>query len=349
MKRGEPTIAQQMKKRGKAEQEDKPLYDGNTETMISTGSTLLDLAISGGRIRGGGIPGGIFIEIMGQKKTGKTVLLCEIAGDVQRKNGQVQFGDPEGRLNKQFAQIFGLDPDTINYKRPDTVTEVFQEIRKWEPENPDVINGIFADSLAALSTDLEMDKEDGDKMGMRRAKEFSEELRKTCRLLANNNWLMVGSNQLRQTQNTGYGEKYKSPGGEALGYYASLRLKTSLAEKLKDKKTIRGREYEQIKGIRTEIQVYDSSVWKPYRKTDIYILFDYGIDDIRANLQFLKRGHKTSKYTLDGERLLSTSMEESIKIVEEDKLESALKEATIILWEEIESKFKVERKPKERT
>lgn len=207
MKRGEPTIAQQMKKRGKAEQEDKPLYDGNTETMISTGSTLLDLAISGGRIRGGGIPGGIFIEIMGQKKTGKTVLLCEIAGDVQRKNGQVQFGDPEGRLNKQFAQIFGLDPDTINYKRPDTVTEVFQEIRKWEPENPDVINGIFADSLAALSTDLEMDKEDGDKMGMRRAKEFSEELRKTCRLLANNNWLMVGSNQLRQTQNTGYGEK----------------------------------------------------------------------------------------------------------------------------------------------
>ena len=67
--------------------------------MISTGSTLLDLIISGTRVRGGGLPGGILVEIFGPSGTGKTVLLCEIGGVIQRQNGDVRYGDPEARLN----------------------------------------------------------------------------------------------------------------------------------------------------------------------------------------------------------------------------------------------------------
>ena len=109
-------------------------YDGNTEIMISTGSTLLDLAVSGGRIRGGGIPGGILVEIFGPSSSGKTVLLCEIAGGVQRQGGHVMFCDPEARLNKQFAHIFGLETNKIEYTTPDTVPEVFKPVRKWKPK-----------------------------------------------------------------------------------------------------------------------------------------------------------------------------------------------------------------------
>jgi RecA/RadA recombinase len=152
----------------------KPELDGDITKMISTGSTLLDLAISGGRIRGGGIPAGILVEIFGPSSTGKTVLLTEIAGNIQNQKGEVMFQDPEARLNKQFAKLFNFELDEAEYSRPNLVPEVFQNVRNWEPKDPGVVNGIFADSLAALSTDMEMGSEEGDKMGARRGKEFSQ-------------------------------------------------------------------------------------------------------------------------------------------------------------------------------
>jgi len=117
-------------------------FDGNTEQVISTGSTLLDLAISGGRVRGGGIPGGILVEIFGQSGSGKTVLLCEIAGAIQRQGGDIMFHDPEARLNKQFARMFDLDISTIEYTTPNTIPEVFSGVREWNPVNPKKINGV---------------------------------------------------------------------------------------------------------------------------------------------------------------------------------------------------------------
>lgn len=323
-------------------------YDGNFKTVISTGSTLLDLAISGGQIRGGGMPGGILVEIFGPSGAGKTVMLAEIGGAIQRQSGSIMFFDPEARLNKQFAQIFGLKIKSKDYKQPDTVPEVFQAVRKWEPENPKVINGIFADSLAALSTSMEMDNNDGDKMGMRRAKEFSEELRKTCRILAANNYLMVCSNQVRVNMDAGaYGQKYTTPGGVSIGFYSSLRLRCSNPEKIKQKVKVAGKEVTQVIGVTTELEVSKSSIWKPYHKCKVHILFDYGIDDIRANLQYIKDFTKNTTYTCCGESL-GISMEEAIQKVESQGLISDLKNEVIDLWEKIERKFEIERKPKER-
>ena len=77
--------------------------EGDTRIMTSTGSTLLDLCIAGGRVHGGGLPGGILAEIFGPSSTGKTVFLSELAGAIQRQEGEVTFHDPEARLDKQFA------------------------------------------------------------------------------------------------------------------------------------------------------------------------------------------------------------------------------------------------------
>jgi len=322
-------------------------YKGNTELMISTGSTLLDLAISGNRKRGGGIPGGILIEIFGPEGSGKTVLLCEIAGAIQRIGGNVKFNDPEARLNHQFASMFDLDINEVEIEEPDTVTEVIDGVKNWEPGKAK-INGIMTDSLAALSTRMELDNDEGDKMGMRRAKEFSEGLRKICRLLKKNNYILACSNQIRQKANAqSFGEQFDVPGGKAIAFYASVRLRVNKPVKIKREVTIAGKKRKKVIGVESEIEVYKNSVDAPYRTAPLIIQFDYGIDDIRANLQYLKEYSKESVYHIKDHKL-SRGLEESIDLVEEEGLEEELKEAVIDLWEEIENKFKKERKRKER-
>lgn len=341
-------LSEQMRERTSRVLKQKPEFDGDTSVMISTGSTLLDLAISGDRVRGGGIPIGIMVEVFGPSGSGKTVLLSEMAGYVQRNGGKIKFYDPEARLNKQFAKLFDLHVNKNNYHRPDTVPEIFSAVRKWDPPAGKV-HGIFADSLAALSTDMEMGSK-GDKTGMRRAKEFSEELRKTCRILAKNNYIMVCSNQVRQNIDAlQFAPKYESPGGEAIKFYSSLRLRTAFMQgyKIKEERTIHGKTVPRVVGVRIEVTVHKSSVSKPYHTAPVTILFDYGIDDIKENLQFLKDYTQATTYRIDGIKL-SKERDEAIKMVEANASESILRNAVIDLWEEIESKFESNRKTKNR-
>lgn len=321
-------------------------FKGNFDKVISTGSTLLDLAISAGVVRGGGIPGGILIEAFGPSGSGKTVLLCEMAGNVQRQDGDIMFKDPEARLNVPFAAQFGVHIKEGNYSRPSTVVETFADVRKWKPEGTG-IHGIFADSLAALSTDLEMDNEKGDKMGGKRAKDFSEQLRKHCRYLAEQNYIMACSNQIRQNMDGGlFSPKYTTPGGMSFEFYASLRLRFMDVKKIEEEITYQGKLIKRIIGVTTTIQVAKSSIWKPYRSAPVTIIFDYGIDDIRQNLQFLKDYKKDyTVYCLNGSKL-SNDMDKAIKLVETNNLETELRNEVIDLWEDIESKFDSNRKQK---
>ena len=338
-------LSKQVRERVNKPIEKKEELDGNFGTVISTGSTLLDLALSGGRLHGGGLPGGILVEIFGPSGSGKTVFLSEIAGGVQRLGGDIIFHDPEARINPTFAKLFGLELPEGTYHIPDTVPEIFDPIHNWAPKDPKAVNGIFADSLAALSTDMEMDPKKDDKMGARRAKEFSEGTRKTCRIIKDKNYLMVCSNQIRQNMDPMAYSKYTTSGGEAIGFYSSVRLKTQITKRHKVEKTFKGKDISKIIGVRIEVEVFKSSIWEPFHTAPVTIIFDYGIDDIRENLQFIKDYSKYSTYTLGGESL-DKSMNEAIKIIEEDKLESVLKEEVINLWEEREMAFKVERKPK---
>jgi recombination protein RecA len=335
-------------RKGMRRVKNKKELDGNTEVMVSTGSTLLDLAISGTRVKGGGLPGGIFAEIFGPSGSGKTVLLCEIAGAIKRLGGEIMFKDPEARLNKTFAQIFDLDVDTIDYDTPNTVPQVFKPVREWEPKAIG-INGILADSFAALSTDMEM--EDSDKYGMRRAKEFSEELRKTCRIITQKNFLMVASNQVRENIDAAnkFSPKWVSPGGQAVPFYASIRLRMASVEKEYKKITLKtsGKEERRIIGVTTTVEVFKSSVDKPFRQAPVSIIFDYGIDDIRQNLVFVKKHTKSTTYTVN-DVSVGPSLDKAILKVEELQLEKKLKRQTITLWEEVEASFESKRKPKRR-
>ena len=320
-------------------------FDGMNE-VVSTGSTLLDLAISGGRFEYGGIPGGILVEIFGPASCGKTVLLCELAGAIKRKKGEVYFFDPEARLNKQFAAIFDFEVDDVQYTIPDTIPQVFKPVRDWEPVQNGSVHGVFADSLAALSTEWEMDEKD--QYGMRRAKEFSEQCRMTCRVLPKKNILMVCSNQVRQNLDAGpYGQKYKSPGGEAIGFYSSLRLRCHSPTKIVRKRKIASKDVTRIIGVETAVEIFKSSVWSPGNSAKLHILFDYGIDDIRSNLQFVKDYTTNTTYKVDDIKL-DTSLDRAIEAVEEDGLQKALKRQTVELWREINEKFQVKRQPKVR-
>jgi protein RecA len=344
----EAPLVTQMRKRVNEDIKEKKELDGQfTGNNTSTGSTLLDLAISGGRVRGGGLPGGVLVEIFGPSGSGKTVLLSEIAGDIQRKGGEVKFHDPEARLNQQFARMFGLELKKGDYYKPDTIPEVFGTVRDWEPsKTKGIIHGIMADSLAALSTDMEMEKKEGDKMGMRRAKEFSEELRKTCRILAQNNFLMVCSNQIRVNVDAGqWAPKYTTPGGEAIAFYSSLRLKTHITKKHKKEISFHSKKVEKIIGIDIEVEVYKNSIWKPYNVAPVTIIFDYGIDDIRQNLQFIKQYSNKTVYTI-GNESLDKGMDDSIRIIEDSGREEELKQEVILLWNKIEFQFNSNRKPR---
>jgi RecA/RadA recombinase len=345
----------------------------SVKQVISTGSTWLDLAICGERIHGGGVPGGCFMEISGPEASGKSALLAEMCGNVQAKGGDSSFKDPEYRIDEEYCHIYGMKLDKKNYTTPDTVEEVFEEIEKWTPQ-PRVLGAINfegVDSLASLSTDMEM--EDEDKMGQRRAKMFSQGFRKTCRLIKKRNILLACSNQMRDGK---YGDT--TPGGRAIKYYASLRIGLKILEEItktidisetpqkEEQKEMTRRERMKAQkeakekgekpdknkfvksiGILTECAVKKSSVGEPYRKAKIYIIFGYGIDDIRGNLAYIKEMKNINGYLCpDGKTYLS--LEQAVLHVEEQNLVADLKEQTITLWEAINNKFKTDRKPKER-
>lgn len=322
--------------------------------LVSTGSTLLDKAIYGGRHPEGGVPCGLMIEIFGPEGIGKTGLACELCGSAQARGGSVRFNDPEARLDREYAEIYGMNLQTDageGYLQTGLVDEIFNDVRSWDPANTNVPNVYACDSLAALSTKLEMENPDGDKMGMRRAKEFSEGLRKTCRhIKQGGHKLLVCTNQIRQgdSGNT-------TPGGNAIRYYSSVRVAIKYvfgggrSRYLTKEITLHGKKQEKVVGINCVAEVVKNSQDDPYRKAPLCFIFGYGIDDIRANLQWQKEVTKDTVYQC-GDGKTYQAMDAAIQYVEENGLELKLKENVIALWDEIEEAFdeKLQRKPKRR-
>jgi recombination protein RecA len=314
------------------------------DKVISTGSTGLDLAISGKRVRGGGIPGGILVEIYGPSGSGKTTLLMEIITSAQRRGGEGRVRDPESRIDQEYAEIHdvNLSEEFFDYKRPNTVEELFTDLWDWKVKNNNVINVFGADSIAALSTELEMENTEGDKRGQRQAKVFSQSLRKSARLIGESDKLVVFTNQLRQGDT---GEI--TSGGKALEYYASLRIRVGQKAMVeKEIKLKSGKTVKKAIGIESSCYIKKSTVDEPYRSFPIYILFNYGIDDVRANLQWYKDMTKDTTYFCIDKTY--QSMEKAIQYIEENKYQKKLRSTIINLWEEIDAQFTQIRKPKVR-
>lgn len=349
-------------------------YDGDISRIISTGSTLLDLEIMGRRVRGGGLPGGILVEIYGPNSGGKTVLMSEIAGGIQRQKGKVKFFDAEARLSKKFAEIFDFTVADCEFGIPNQVSDVFLPLMSWKPDGPECIgeysrrkkkcrecpdgdmcsefdldnrpiHGVFIDSFAQLCGELEKGDEEIDKRGSARAKEFSQWMRKLAPKITANNWLIVGSNQVRDNQKakTDFDPKYVTPGGNAVPHAASLRLEITPASRLRSEKTINGKKVYYEYGHCSKIKIIKNTVSGQKGSAEIQIVIDYGIDDVTANLQYLKKFTSGSSYWTG-----DNSLDDAIDTVEEKGLELELKEAVIDMWESIQEQFKRERKPKRR-
>ena len=280
------------------------------------------------------------VEISGPSSSGKTSLLVEIGASVQSKGGTVFIADPEARLDKEYAAMHGMQLPADTYFRPDTVTELFKAIETWNPENKDVIHLFAADSIAALSSDLEMG--DGDKRGQKKAKDLSEGCRKTARLIAEENKLVVLINQERDGD---YGKV--TSGGKAVGFHASVRIRVAQIEKLEQEKAnASGVKRAKTVGILSKATVFKSSVDDGYREAPLYVMYNFGIDDIRANLQFVKDMTKATKYLAVDKEFVP--MYAAIKHIEENNLEEELRERVIDLWEDMEARFKTSRKTKRR-
>lgn len=341
------SLAKQVKAKVKSskskEKEVKPIE--SNRTFISTGSTLLDLAISGGIIKGGGLPGGTSVVAFGPSGGGKTALACEVAGSIVRQGGELKYRDSEGRLDAPFAKNFDLDVTKIDLKRTRTVKTTFADIHKWKPDTSK-INGFVIDSLASLSTEMELD--DGDKMGMRRAKEFSEEFRKCTVPVHEQNIILFCTNQIREKADAQkYERKDINPGGKAIEFYADLILRFSGIKKIKKEFKFGKKEQKEVIGMEATIEVDKSSIWKPHRTAPIIIYFDYGIDDVRANLQYVKDYTGESTYMVKDIKL-NVSLDKSVAMVEEQNLEKKLKKQVISIWEEYDATTTLQRKRKER-
>lgn len=312
----------------------------NSEVTVSTGSLLLDLTIGGRRNTWGGVPTGVIMEVFGPSGAGKTSILAEMCGSAVHRGGTIDIQDPEARLDSEYSQIYGVNIDPTIYSRPDTVNEVFERIwKRANTESPLHVWGI--DSLAALSTKLEMEKDD--KMGMRRAKEFSEGLRKTCRMIANNPWIMVCTNQVRQSE---HGETV--PGGNAFPFYSSIRLRVAPTKDWQITKTIKFnvKEHTKVIGIKSKVVVKKSSYDDPFRECTFFIIFGYGVHDIMTNLQFLKDTLGVAMYpAVDKEY---QSLEQAVKYIEKNNLEAELRKEVVSVWNELQDKLRVDRKPKQR-
>lgn len=338
------------------------------DMMLSTGSTLLDCSITGKRVHGGGVPGGIMVEIYGPSGKGKTAIAVEIGASAQAKGGTCRFNDPEGRLDQEYASQYGLQMDKSNYTASDTVEEVFDDLLAWFKKDlpQGKMHVYICDSVAALSTIAEMTEGvDKDKTGMSRAKEFSKMTRKIARKVSNKNRLIIFTNQVRQKPNMGGfgGPTEITPGGEAIKFYCSLRMRVGSAKehnKIEVTKKVRGVEVDRIVGINSLVHISKNSCDSPFREAPITIIFDYGLDDVRANLEFRKqfevaedaapedqvegKSKKMKAYVIQDYK--TVRLANAINHVEENDLQRWLREETIALWKEIESHFAVSRKPK---
>lgn len=325
------------------------ISDGDFERgVISTGSTLLDLAISSNRVHGGGVPAGVIMEVYGPSSSGKTAILADIGASSKSKGGVVKYDDPEARLDTAYAARCGLVLRPDEYNKPDTVEQLETAIFSWQPKpkNPKAICVRCVDSLAAFTTAAEM--EDKHKMGAaKRAQNFHKLFRRLGRLIDKNGWIIACSNQEQVNFETG---SRTTPTGGAIKYWSSIRIRISQdyqggrlkrTWKLGGKSTV-----EKVIGIRSTARITKNSCDDPFREVPIFILFGRGVDDIRGNLQWVKETMGLEEYDCVNKSF--KQLEPAIRYIEEHGLEAELREKVIALYNSIEKHFRTERKPKVR-
>jgi recombination protein RecA len=255
---------------------------------ISTGSTMLDLAIA--NKPNGGIAVGRITELNGLEGSGKSLIGSHLLASTQKKGGLGVYIDTESAVSTEFLDAIGVDTKNMLYVHLETVEEVFETIEaiitKIRESDKDRLVTILVDSLAAASTKVEMDA-DYDQAGWATQKAIiiSKAMRKVTQMIAREKIALVFTNQLRQKLGVSFGDPWTTSGGKALPFHASTRVRFKNAGQIKDgskKNTI---------GIKIKAQVIKNRLGPPMRTADFPLYFDTGIDNYGSWLTTMKE-HK---------------------------------------------------------